>query len=66
MELKQKKRDEIPAKYKWKPENIFQTDDAWRKAADAVKAGLDMSSPAPVKNTMQVFERLVSELEEAL
>jgi len=38
MELKQKKRDEIPAQYKWKLENIFPTDDAWRKAADTTKA----------------------------
>ena len=37
MEIKQKKRNEIPDRYKWKPEHVFPTDDAWRKAADETK-----------------------------
>ena len=41
MEIKQKKRNEIPDQYKWNLEHIFPTDDAWQKAADKVKSEIE-------------------------
>jgi len=38
MEIKQKKRDEISAQYKWRLEDIFSSQDEWQKAVDALPA----------------------------
>ena len=37
MEIKQKKRDEIPAQYKWNLCDLYPTDADWRKAADSIE-----------------------------
>ena len=37
MELKQKKRNEIPAQYQWKLEHIFQTESDWKTAVSTAK-----------------------------
>ena len=36
MEIKQKKRSEIPQEFKWKLENIYPTPDDWRKDVNAI------------------------------
>jgi len=36
MEIKQKKRSEIPAEYKWKLEDMYQAEADWRKDIDTV------------------------------
>lgn len=36
MEIKQKKRSEIPAEFKWKLEDIFATPEDWQKGVDAL------------------------------
>ena len=37
MEIKQKKRDEIPAQYKWNIADLYPTEADWRKAIEALK-----------------------------
>ena len=44
MEIKQKKRSEIPAEYKWKLEDMYQTEADWRKDIDVVTAQLETIS----------------------
>ena len=41
MEIKQKKRSEIPDKYKWNLEDIFKTEADWRKAVETVKVSIE-------------------------
>jgi len=41
MEIKAKKRSEIPAEYKWKREDLFATEADWRKELDAISATTD-------------------------
>jgi len=40
MELKQKKRDEIPHEYQWKLEHIFESTNAWQASIDEVQNAL--------------------------
>ena len=56
--MKQKKRSEIPAQYKWKLENIFATTDDWRKAIETVKqATADFES---LKGTLTTGEAILT------
>jgi len=41
MEIKQKKRSEIPAEYKWKLEDLYAADADWRKDVDIIKDSIE-------------------------
>jgi len=42
MEIKQKKRDEIPIEYKWKLEDLYPTEADWRKDIEAIKSQIEI------------------------
>ncbi|MCL2360375.1 MAG: oligoendopeptidase F [Defluviitaleaceae bacterium] len=41
MEIKQKKRDEIPNEFKWNLEDLYPTPEDWRKDVDSLPASID-------------------------
>jgi len=50
MEIKQKKRDEIPTEYKWKLEDLYPAEADWRKDIEAIK------------NQMEILEKFQGKL----
>jgi len=58
MEIKQKKRSEIPTQYKWKLEDLYPTPEVWRKDVDAIPGKIE--AIAAFKGKLTTGEALAS------